>query len=42
MMRILVCMLVAAIFAAPCTYDAFSSEPSALAGLVAVASVAGQ
>lgn len=42
MTRILVCILVAAIFAAPCAYDAFSLEPSPLAGLVAAAAIDGQ
>lgn len=36
MIRILTGMLAIAIFAAPCAYDVFSTEPSPLAGLVAV------
>lgn len=35
MKRILVLMLAAVIFAAPCAYDAYSPEPSPLAGLLA-------
>ncbi len=36
MKRILVLMLAAVIFAAPCAYDVFSPEPSPLVGLLAV------
>lgn len=36
MKRILVMMLAAVIFAAPCAYDVFSPEPSPLVGLLAV------
>ncbi|WP_267899493.1 hypothetical protein [Sinorhizobium medicae] len=35
MKRLTVGLLVFAVFAAPCVYDAFSTEPSALAGLLA-------
>jgi hypothetical protein len=42
MKGILVGMLVAIVFAAPCAYDVFSTEPSPLAGLVAVVTVTGQ
>ncbi|MFS8124629.1 hypothetical protein QD336_19585 [Rhizobium sp. BR 250] len=38
---IIVAMLAVAIFAAPCAYDAFSPEPSPLAGLVAVSAISG-
>ena len=34
MKRIIIVILGAAVFAAPCVYDAFSDEPSALAGLL--------
>ncbi|MGK6315801.1 hypothetical protein [Neorhizobium sp. DT-125] len=36
---IIVGMLAIAIFAAPCAYDAFSPEPSPLAGLVAMSAI---
>ena len=41
MKRILVCLLAAGVFAAPCAYDVFSPEPSPLAGLLAAATAAG-
>lgn len=40
MKRIIICILGAAVFAAPCIYDVFSTEPSALQGLLAAATVA--
>jgi hypothetical protein len=42
MKRILTGMLAVVIFAAPCTLDIFSKEPSPLTSLVAVVAVAGQ
>ncbi|WP_256388534.1 hypothetical protein [Shinella sp. HZN7] len=36
MKHILACLLTGAVLAAPCAYDAFSPEPSPLAGLVAL------
>ena len=42
MKHILLGALAAVIFAAPSAYDIFSQEPSPLAGLVAVVTVAGQ
>jgi len=36
MKRILVLLLAGAVFAAPCVYDAFSTEPSPLAGAIAL------
>jgi hypothetical protein len=41
MTRIIIGILALAIFAAPCVYDAFSPEPSALAGLVAMLMTSG-
>jgi hypothetical protein len=41
MTRIIVGMLAIAIFAAPCAYDAFSPEPSPLAGLFAMLMTSG-
>jgi hypothetical protein len=41
MTRIIVGMLAIAIFAAPCAYDAFSPEPSPLAGLLAMLMTSG-
>lgn len=42
MMRILIIgFLMVATFAAPCIYDVFSSEPSPLASLLAVAGLTG-
>ncbi len=35
MKRFIICILGAAVFAAPCIYDAFSTEPSPLWGLLA-------
>ncbi len=38
MKRIIIIILGAAVFAAPCVYDVFSDEPSALSGLLDAAS----
>jgi hypothetical protein len=38
MRLMIICILGAAVFAAPCIYDVSSQEPSSLAGLVTVAS----
>jgi hypothetical protein len=38
MKRIIIVILGAAVFAAPCIYDVFSDEPSALYGLLAATS----
>ena len=38
---IIVGMLAFAVFAAPCTYDAFSQEPSPLAGVFAMLAASG-
>ncbi|MBA8903346.1 hypothetical protein FHW17_004258 [Phyllobacterium sp. P30BS-XVII] len=38
MQFVIKCLIGAAIFAAPCAYDTTSSEPSAVAGLVALVS----
>ncbi|WP_262928177.1 hypothetical protein [Rhizobium mesosinicum] len=38
MRRIIICILGAAVVAAPCIYDVFSTEPSALEGLLAAIS----
>ncbi|MBB2672184.1 UNVERIFIED_ORG: hypothetical protein GGE64_000113 [Rhizobium etli] len=40
MRLMIVCVLGAAVFAAPCIYDIRSQEPSPLAGLVTAASAA--
>lgn len=39
MKRIIICILAVTVFAAPCIYDVFSSEPSPLLGLLAAAAV---
>ncbi len=41
MRRIIVGMVAIAIVAAPCVYDAFSPEPSPLAGLFALLAISG-
>jgi hypothetical protein len=38
MKRVIICILAVTVFAAPCIYDVFSSEPSPLLGLLAAAS----
>lgn len=38
MKRIIIVILGATVFAAPCVYDVFSDEPSALHGLLAATS----
>lgn len=40
MKRIIIFILGAAVFAAPCVYDVFSDEPSPLLGLLAATLVA--
>ncbi|MBB4112982.1 MULTISPECIES: hypothetical protein [Rhizobium] len=40
MRLMIICILGAAVFAAPCIYDVSSQEPSPLAGLVTAASAA--
>ncbi|NKK88342.1 hypothetical protein GFL80_29745 [Rhizobium leguminosarum bv. viciae] len=40
MRLIIICILGAVVFAAPCIYDVSSQEPSPLAGLVTAASAA--
>jgi len=41
MKTIVLAVLACAVFAAPCAYDAFSTEPSPLAGLLALPDASG-